>query len=599
MKASNSGSNLSRPSSSKSKPGTPKTRSKSKPHDREFMLWIPEPLENLENIIQSKQRTLDLLNYQTETLDKEVQDQLLARDRHISELNRKILDLRSSMKAKESNKNEKDLEKELEIQEKVQNQMKRENEDYKNKISDLERDFEGAIREWDEEKENLEIMNHALEDEEEGLKGSLEAKEIEIIELTQGMEILQSAVEKLTKLNSDLISNLDKSNAEIQILNTKFYDANIKASRAAELQSALEEYMELNRQLEIKNSKLMNYVDALAKFIKVSEWVGDNITKVEEEIKGQQEVLNNANETNIGKEILNLKFFLEDTWKNLSTIKSSMVKGTPKINQDDASSTEELLRKRNTELEIELKQAISQLNDAKSSENVYLNQIDSLKSQIELSSLEYKNLIMKMKNQMDSIKDVTEKFNERIQNFKGENEKNLVELYSVKSKLSHLTANQDKYNEKRKEFKVLEEKLRSENTEMKNKIAAFTNERRQGNGKGSLSEELRIKKAMSQLQILRDELFRKDTDLVKKAREAIKLENEIESQKTNVQKLHSKMKSIEADIISKVSQDLEEKDRQIEILKEMLRCAHSDIKFKDSQINSLKNNERMTSPKRK
>ena len=276
-----------------------------------------------------------------------------------------------------------------------------------------------------------------------------------------------------------------------------------------------------------------------------------------------------------------------------------MVKGTPKINQDDASSTEELLRKRNTELEIELKQAISQLNDAKSSENVYLNQIDSLKSQIELSSLEYKNLIMKMKNQMDSIKDVTEKFNERIQNFKGENEKNLVELYSVKSKLSHLTANQDKYNEKRKEFKVLEEKLRSENTEMKNKIAAFTNERRQGNGKGSLSEELRIKKAMSQLQILRDELFRKDTDLVKKAREAIKLENEIESQKTNVQKLHSKMKSIEADIISKVSQDLEEKDRQIEILKEMLRCAHSDIKFKDSQINSLKNNERMTSPKRK
>ena len=254
-----------------------------------------------------------MLNYQTETLDKEVQDQLLARDRHISELNRKILDLRSSMKAKESNKNEKDLEKELETQEKVQNQMKRENEDYKNKISDLERDFEGAIREWDEEKENLEIMNHALEDEEEGLKGSLEAKEIEIIELTQGMEILQSAVEKLTKLNSDLISNLDKSNAEIQILNTKFYDANIKASRAAELQSALEEYMELNRQLEIKNSKLMNYVDALAKFIKVSEWVGDNITKVEEEIKGQQEVLNNANETNIGKEILNLKFFLEDT----------------------------------------------------------------------------------------------------------------------------------------------------------------------------------------------------------------------------------------------------------------------------------------------
>lgn len=116
MKASSSTSNLSRPSSSRSKQDMP--RSRSKPKDREFMLWIPEPLEDLENIIQSKQRILDLLNYQTETLDKEVQDQLLARDRHISELNRTILDLRSSIKTKDKSKNDVNVEKLIEEQEK-------------------------------------------------------------------------------------------------------------------------------------------------------------------------------------------------------------------------------------------------------------------------------------------------------------------------------------------------------------------------------------------------------------------------------------------------------------------------------------------------
>ena len=124
------------------------------------------------------------------------------------------------------------------------------------------------------------------------------------------------------------------------------------------------------------------------------------------------------------------------------------------------------------------------------------------------------------------------------------------------------------------------------------------NEVKRASVKPSLAEDMKVKKALSQLQILRDEVFRKDTEIVKKSREIIKLEKEIESHKQSNKKLHSQMRTIESQVISKVSQDLEEKDRQIDILKEMLRCAHSDIKLKDSQISSLKG-DRMTSPRRK
>jgi hypothetical protein len=156
MKASSSTSNLSRPSSSRSKQDMP--RSRSKPKDREFMLWIPEPLEDLENIIQSKQRILDLLNYQTETLDKEVQDQLLARDRHISELNRTILDLRSSIKTKDKSKNDVNVEKLIEEQEKNLLDARKEKSELVEKLEKLENDFNKAVREWDEEKEQLEYL---------------------------------------------------------------------------------------------------------------------------------------------------------------------------------------------------------------------------------------------------------------------------------------------------------------------------------------------------------------------------------------------------------------------------------------------------------
>ena len=537
------------------------------------------------------------MNYQTETLDKEVQDQLLARDRYISELNRTVLDLRSELKAKEGGIKERNWEKDLEGQEKLFLESKRENAELNDKLRDIEDLYRKSLKEWEEEKENMEILNHALEEEEEGLKGILEAKETEIIELSESIKTLQLAVERHTKFNSDLLSNTDKFNTEIQVLNANYHEANMKAVRVVEMQKTLDEYITLNYNLEMKNAKLSGYADSLARFTKVTEWASENLKNIEEYSKNREASLNNITEENFAKELIDLKLFFSDAMNNLQTIRVTMQNGTPKLNSEDKTS-EDILRNRIIELENEYKKLLHLYKEVTSKEAAYLEEIDRLNQDMELISLDYKNNISKMKNQIDMMKDITEKFNSRVEDFKIENEKNQSELYATRSKLAHLTGKQDHFIKKRNEFKEYEESLKAENLELKNKLLAYTKDNR-APGKGSMAEELRVKKAMSQLQILRDELFRKDTDLVKKSRQMIKLENEIENQKNNVQKLHSKMKNIEAEIISKVSLDLEEKDRQIEILKEMLRCAHSDIKLKDSQLSSMKNTERMTSPKRK
>lgn len=572
-------------------------RSKSKQADREFILWIPEPLDNLENIIQSKQRTLDLLNYQTETLDKEIQDQLLARDRHISELNRTILDLKSSLKAKDPASGARNLEKELESQESLMAVLRRENQDLAGKLRNVETDFELARKNWEEEKENLEILNNALEEEGEGLKGSIEAKELEITDVYSALNTLQTAVEKFTRLNSDLLGNVDKVNNEIKNLNTKLYEANLKAARANDLERTVQEYINQNYEKDVKNTKLMIYPDVLGRYIKVTDWVLENLLNIENHARDREEGMGKINDDNIQKELIDLKIFIQDTIANVSTIRNTLKNSTPTINPGDRT-TEDVLRQKVIELDQELNKFDSELGSIKAKESTYIETIEKLQGTLEKTSLDYQSNLSKMKTQIEIMKEATEKYNERIEKLTSDTEKNMNEIYSLRSKLAHLSGKQEHFNKKRKEFQENEEELRTENMALKHKLLN-TDPGRAALRKNTTAEELRVKKAMSQLQILREELFRKDTELVRKAREMIKLEKEIENEKTQKNKMHAKIKSIEAEIISKVSTELEEKDRQIEILKEMLRCAHSDIKLKDTQLNNIRSSDRMTSPKRK
>ena len=596
MKNSSSSSNLSRPSSSRSRQGTPKNRSRSKPHENhEFILWIPEPLDDLENIIQSKQRTLDLLNYKTETLDKEIQDQILARDRHISDLNRQILDLKTSSKSRDSARGEKNLEKELDDQEKMIADLKKENLELTQKLDKYEDKFVKKLKGWEEEKENLEILNNALEEESEGLKGSIEAKEIEIGDLITAVTTLQTAVEKFTRLNSELLGNVDKVNNDIKGLNTKLYEASLKAAKANELERTIQDYINQNYEKEVKNSKLMMYPDVLSRYLKVTEWVLQNLANVEDHAKLREETLSKVTEDNLQKELLDIKIFISDIITNISTIRASLQNSTPSISPEDRT-TEDILRQKLIDLDKEFQNLSKEANEAKSNEQTYLDTIESLKLTQERASLDYQNSLSKMKSQVQILKDSNEKNNARVEKLVTENERNLSEIYNLKSKIAHLNGKQEHFVKKRKEFQELEDELRNEILQLKTRTKVDPN--RNALRKNTTAEEIRIKKAMSQLQILREELFKKDTDLVKKAREMISLEKLIEKEKCANQKMHGKMKTIEAEIIAKVSQDLEEKDRQIEILKEMLKCAHSDIKLKDSQLNNVRG-DRMTSPKRK
>jgi chromosome segregation ATPase len=276
-----------------------------------------------------------------------------------------------------------------------------------------------------------------------------------------------------------------------------------------------------------------------------------------------------------------------------------MVKNKPKM--PEGASPEVNMRNQLKEMELEMEKNNNYVKGFKEKEAALQEQIKGITMMMEKHRLEYKNDINQANKTSDAYKDQIEKLNEKMKVLRKENEKLAVDLSNTKLKFNHANGKFEQISKRKKELQENEEEYKKNISELKEKLAGMIDLKKSSN-RNSNTTEIKLKKVITQAQILRDEVFRKDSELVKAARERMKFEQEIDGLKGTHSKLNAKMKTIEAETIERISKELEEKERQIEILKEMLRAAHSEIKLKDSKITTLNRKteevERMRSPKR-
>lgn len=597
---SSSTSSLAKVATNRSKPSSPKPRSSSKTREEEnFFLWIPEMIDDIENQLQSKKRTLELLSQQTESIDKELQEQLLSRDRHISSLNKTILELKTIIRSREDSRKDKNLAKEYFELEKELSDIQKNKKNDEIRISDLENEINRMLREWDDEKDELVVFQETLKEEIEEYKGVISSRDAEIQELEGNMAQLQIIIENMNKLNHELHYKIEVKNREMEELNIKSHENYIKAKQADELERHIQEFMNERMNLEKKISSLLPYVENISRFNSILDWAEKNLEILEDGIKKQHESLSKVDADHIEKAILDVNFFFQELANSISTIKHNMQKNKPKINE--AVNPESNLRNQLKELELELENNKNYVKSFKEKETALKEEIKDLTVLLEKNRVEYKNDITLINKQYEAFKEQQEKSKERIDTMRKENEKLMVDLNNAKLKLNHINGKFEQVNKRKKDLQENESELKKTISELKEKLSSLI-DLKKSSSRSSNTSEIKLKKVITQAQILRDEVFRKDSELVKAARERMKLEQEIESHKNNSNKLHGRIKTIEAETIERISQELEEKDRQIEILKEMLRSAHSEIKLKDSKITSLNKKtdeaERMRSPRR-
>ncbi|CAG9318487.1 unnamed protein product [Blepharisma stoltei] len=564
-------------------------REPSPPHSLEqeeskenFDFWIPDQALEIENLVASKQRTLDLLNPKTEHLDQDLQLQLEARDKYINELNKSILSLRTSLKLKdEKMKQAKELASETKrLEEELTNERKiRLNEE--KKYYDLKHDFEKATEAWKEEKESLQLLQEAVTEELEGCRAQVLSKQNEVNSIKSDIIQISKIVDQMTTLNKDLHEKIDKMNGDMEETNKRYYEAKVKADNVEDFENTIAQYMSEQTRLQKSNAKLLSQQEDMKNYLENIEDTFNKIKSIEDNIKQKAQSLPGIKSEQIEEEFQHISVFLQNIGKSLNEAKSSLKQNMPK--SFSISDNEESVRERVVQLEEQLKIMNDNMKTALTSQGPLLSQIEGLNNILKKMKTEYDENTAKIRKHADIMKEQNDSFREKLDLAKQEIEKKESELQKTLTKLANTNNRVETLLKRAREQSGKEDELKREISQLRTKQSSIALDKRGSNG-ANAQRELKIKKTIYQLHALREEIYKKDTEVIARQKEIAKLEAELQSKNENMQKAFSKMKTVEADILSKVSKDLDEKDKQIQLLKEMLRGASSEGRAKEGKM---------------
>lgn len=102
------------------------------------------------------------------------------------------------------------------------------------------------------------------------------------------------------------------------------------------------------------------------------------------------------------------------------------------------------------------------------------------------------------------------------------------------------------------------------------------------------AREQRLKATATKLKVLADEAWKRDTEIMKGKKLIAKLQDDITKLRSNEQNTHAKAKSKIAEEMGSVSVQLEDKDREIVILREMIRGMQQQLKTKDLELSRFR-----------
>ena len=165
-----------------------------------------------------------------------------------------------------------------------------------------------------------------------------------------------------------------------------------------------------------------------------------------------------------------------------------------------------------------------------------------------------------------------------------------MNLSKLQTKVINLTDRVEYYLNKAKADEQRFGTYETEITDLREKLMGYKRERL-GFDKEIKARERRIGQILKQVAIFQDEVWRRDTEFVRKAKELKAVEDKAAEFEESNKKLHSEIKDRVTKEIEKFNAVMEEKDREINLLKEMLRGAQFYSKPKETDSNRSKRPE--------
>ncbi|CAG9316867.1 unnamed protein product [Blepharisma stoltei] len=517
-------------------------------NELEFELKSSGNFGTVEDSESSRKRTLDLLETQTQNFNKDLEDQLIARDHHINELNNSILMLRTIVKIKEDEisqlKNTNLME--SESRDSIEN-YKKQIEEYRKSDCLLSSEKEKLKKEIEETKEKI-----------AELKSQLEIKESSQNEIKKDIKEISEVFTRMSSLNSELQEKVEKLSEELQETYRKYYEAEIKAKFADKLQLEIDSIIKSKSKLKRENTS----------YLATQESIKEKLSQANEAILAYEEMLNSL--------LADLKSeeYLENKLKSAAQFCIDFQEMNEKLK--NSLNSADFHQENNNQKNEEIKNAkIEQLEEENSKQRI---QITELNEKIETLQLEIDTLTRlnqklksdflestsKIKNQFNIIKSQNDKYKDQRKQAIAERDTKDIELQEMKIRLAHASE------------KI--EKIREHNRTLNEKISQMQHHHANSQSETLPLDIYKNSKELAYNEVLREEIFKKDTELVRKSKDILRLEKELKELKDTIIQAKSQINEDEYQNI------LDDKDKEIEILKGMLKGAYSETRVKEGKL---------------
>lgn len=538
------------------KPPPPK---KEKDYGSLFTLLLPPQLEDLDLKIESKLRIQEALNTKDwKVLQKSTQQYIDSLSIKAQELLQEFQKLKKEQK---QNTNQLKLQK---LNHELENELK-EKKSLQDQISKIQESIKKANTDLMTQKEKLEEELNQEVASQEMIKTEITIKDLELKSLQENIMQVSSQIGLIKSINSQFDENSSRIHRQIEVANKRYYEAKAHSENST---SVKQKILESQRETLMNERKILKYYrrfKEIQAFITNKDKELKNLQELEKKIEEALETMPDFQKEQsaqalekILKSLAEPKKRLErPAMKNKTLDQSIKIKNIELLNQIklkelEKKSKEKMLPEREGQIN-EVKELI------KANQEVFDEKSEYFKKQVNFLQGQIQNLNKKQ----DELKAEFNKKQEKI-------EKSKKKCEEVSEKLTQIQKNNESttiVNELRKRIEETSKVL-------------FKSEEN-SNDTSSNDKEKQIAHILLQLDVLKQEVNGKDSEIVLKVREKQKVDEKLEVLKGQMQKLSSKLKTAEAEILAKVNEEIDNKDKQIEVLKEMLRGSHAEMKVKD------------------
>ena len=390
------------------------------------------------------------------------------------------------------------------------------------------------------EKGNLESRIEGLNGEVERLKGELEARN----ELGVGMKAdlvqLSKIIQEMTTLNSELNEKVAGMNTDLERKTVEHYQAISKAQHIEDVEKNLAEQTEARNRLEEKLSKLTPEVSRLSELEETAKEAKRLIAK-----------LPGSEEDHLIETIMGL----------LPRFEGGFVRPP-----GDAA----LLKDKVKQLEMEMRGKNHELTRSTTNEASLRTRLASQLADFDQWKRENTQTVERLANTVKTLKSGLASVEERASKQESDYVKVVGEGQKWVSRAAAMQAKVEKAMEASRKAIESEGKAQHALKEAQQQLLQLKLGRTTQDSALALREQ-KVKQDAARVKVMSEELWKKDTQLLKKSAEIMKLEDTLSTLRTSIQLQQTRSKLSAATDSALINRMLEERDREIAALKSLLR----------------------------